>query len=254
MKQLTKTQKAVMAGKSVYANRVKSVSDGMAKSETVIKKSTNIKLGKKVTKGKLAGFPIYTVTLQERATCPTSCIHWHDCYGNNMMFAIRYNADDSLIAAMESELKALQAKHPSGFLVRLHVLGDFYSVQYVAKWAKWLAMFPALHVYGYTANQFDALDNKERAIGQAILSLRLACGIRFAVRFSGSFNDDFSALSADDERAADLLKAKKAFICPTQISKKTGKLAKKDEPTLADSCGDCGLCWQASKPVVFLTH
>ena len=103
MKQLSKTERAVMNGVSVYGNRVKSVSDGMAKSETVIKKSTNIKLGKRVTKGKLAGFPIYTVTLQERATCPTSCIHWHDCYGNNMMFAVRYNADDSLIAAMDSE-------------------------------------------------------------------------------------------------------------------------------------------------------
>ena len=245
---------AVMAGKSVYHNRVKSVSDGMAKSETVIKKSTNVKLGKKVTRGKLAGFPIYTVTLQERATCPASCIHWHDCYGNNMMFAVRYNADDDLIAAMESELHALQAKHPNGFLVRLHVLGDFYSVQYVAQWAKWLGMFPALHVYGYTANQFDAADNKERAIGQAILSLRMACGIRFAVRFSGSYSDSFSALSADDDRALQLLDNKQAFKCPTQISKKTGKLAKKGEETLVSDCGACGLCWQASKPVVFLTH
>jgi len=254
MKQLSKTQKAIMAGKSVYHNRVKSVSDGMAKSETVIKKSTNVKLGKKVTRGKLAGFPIYTVTLQERATCPASCLHWHDCYGNNMMFAVRYNADDDLIAAMESELQVLQAKHPKGFLVRLHVLGDFFSVSYVAQWGKWLGMFPALHVYGYTANQFDAADNKERAIGQAILSLRMGCGIRFAVRFSGSYSDSFSALSADDDRALALLDDKQAFKCPTQISKETGKLAKKDEETLVSDCGACGLCWQASKPVVFLTH
>ena len=254
MQQLSKTQKAIMAGKSVYHNRVKSVSDGMAKSETVIKKSTNVKLGKKVTRGKLSGFPIYTVTLQERATCPRSCIHWGDCYGNNMMFAVRYNADDDLIAAMESELETLQAKHPNGFLVRLHVLGDFFSIQYVAQWAKWLGMFPALHVYGYTANQFDAPDNKERAIGQAILSLRMACGIRFAVRFSGSYSDSFSALSADDHRALQLLDDKQAFKSPTQISKETGKLAKKGEETLVSDCGACGLCWQASKPVVFLTH
>jgi len=254
MKQLSKTEMAVMAGKSVYSNRVKSVSDGMAKTERVIKKSTNIKLGKKVTRGKLKGFPIYTVTLQERATCPSSCIHWHDCYGNNMMFAIRYNADDQLLAMMESELKELQAKHSNGFLVRLHVLGDFYSVDYVAQWAKWLGMFPALHVYGYTANQYDAIDSKERAIGEALLSLRLACGIRFAVRFSGSYNDNFAALSQDDQRSDQLIADKKAFLCPTQISKETGKLAKKDEETLVPDCGACGLCWQASKPVVFLTH
>ena len=255
MKPLSKTEMAVLAGKSVYHNlRVKSVSDGMAKSERAIKKSTNVKLGKKVTRGKLKGFPIFTLTLEERATCPRSCIHYADCYGNNMINATRYQADESLIQQIESDLAYYQAKHPKGFLVRLHVLGDFYSVAYVAQWAKWLGMFPALHVYGYTANQFDAPDNKERGIGQAILSLRMACGIRFAVRFSGSYSDSFSALSADDNRALQLLDDKQAFKCPTQISKETGKLAKKDEETLVSDCGACGLCWQASKPVVFLTH
>ena len=255
MKPLSKTEMAVLAGKSVYHNlRVKSVSDGMAKSERAIKKSTNVKLGKKVTRGKLKGFPILTLTLEERATCPASCVHWSDCYGNNMMNAIRYQANESLIEQIESDLAYYQAKYPKGFLVRLHVLGDFYSVAYVAQWAKWLGMFPALHVYGYTANQFDAIDSNERAIGQAILSLRMACGIRFAVRFSGSYTDEFAALSADDDRALQLLNDKQAFVCPTQISKETGNLAKKDEETLVSDCGACGLCWQASKPVVFLTH
>jgi hypothetical protein len=255
MKPLSKTQMAVMAGKSVYHSlRVKSVSDGMAKTERALKASTNVKLGKRVTKGKLSGFPILTLTLEERATCPASCIHWADCYGNNMMNATRYAGDDALLQQIEADLTHYQAKYPKGFLVRLHVLGDFFSVAYVAQWAKWLSMFPALHVYGYTANQYDAIDSRERAIGEALLSLRLACGIRFAVRFSGSYTDSFAALSNDDSRSNALLAEKKAFICPTQISKETGKLAKKDEETLAPDCGSCGLCWQASKPVVFLTH
>ena len=25
---------------------------------------------------------MYTVTLEERATCPKTCKHWYDCYGN----------------------------------------------------------------------------------------------------------------------------------------------------------------------------
>ena len=255
MKQLTKTEMAVLAGRSVYHDlRAKSVTDGMAASERVVKKSTNTKLGKRVTKGKLAGFPIFTVTLEERATCPRSCIHWGDCYGNNMMNATRYAADDALIAQIEADLAFYQAKYPKGFLVRLHVLGDFFSVAYVAQWAKWLGMFPALHVYGYTANQPDATDSQERAIGEALLSLRMACGIRFAVRFSGSFTDIFAALSNDDSRARDMLASKQAFVCPTQISKETGQLAKKGQETLVPSCGSCGLCWQASKPVVFITH
>tara|TARA_R110000823_G_scaffold128694_1_gene256457 strand:- start:337 stop:852 length:516 start_codon:yes stop_codon:yes gene_type:complete len=171
-----------------------------------------------------------------------------------MMNATRYKADDSLVEQIEKDLAFYQAKYPNGFLVRLHVLGDFYSVAYVAQWAKWLGMFPALHVYGYTANQPDAIDSQERAIGEALLSLRIACGIRFAVRFSGSFTDSFAALSNDDKRSEALLANKQAFLCPTQISRETGKLAKKGEETLTPDCGACGLCWQASKPVVFLTH
>jgi len=50
MKQLTKTELAVLAGKSVYHSlRAKSVSDGMGKTERALKASTNTKLGKRVT-------------------------------------------------------------------------------------------------------------------------------------------------------------------------------------------------------------
>ena len=91
--QLSKTEIAIANSKTVFGATVKSVSDGLGKTEKIIKKSTNIKLGKKVTKGKFNGFPIFTVTLQERATCPTDCIHWSNCYGNNMPFATRYTLD-----------------------------------------------------------------------------------------------------------------------------------------------------------------
>lgn len=241
MKTLTKTEIAIMNATTVFSKTVKNVSDGLGKTEKVIKKSTNIKLGKKVTKGKFKGFPIYTVTLQERATCPRSCAHWSDCYGNNMPFATRYDANDVMVETMEKELQELQRKHPRGFLVRLHVLGDFYSVGYVAQWGKWLTQFPGLHVYGYTANQPDALDAKERAIGQAIQTIRDAAADRFAIRFSGNFNQSFAANSFDDERARDQLAAKKAFVCPVQTDR-------------VESCGACGLCWQSQKAVVFKTH
>jgi hypothetical protein len=255
MNAITPTQRAILASKSVHHRlRVKSVADGMAKSERAIKASTNQKLGKKVTKGKWAGFRMFTLTLEERATCPPSCLHWSDCYGNHMLNATRYRHDDALISQIESDLTELQRKYPSGFLVRLHVLGDFYSVAYVAQWAKWLGMFPALHVYGYTANQPDATDNKERAIGQSILTLRDGCDGRFAIRFSGSMTMQQSALSYDNANARQLVDQKQAFVCPTQISKDTGQLAKKGETTRAESCGACAACWQSSKPVVFHTH
>ena len=118
--QLSKTEIAIANSKTVFGATVKSVSDGLGKTEKIIKTSTNKKLGKKVTKGKYKGFPIFTVTLQERATCPTDCIHWSNCYGNNMPFATRYTVDKQAIELMESELTELQRKYPNGFLVRLH--------------------------------------------------------------------------------------------------------------------------------------
>ena len=256
MKQLSKTELAIMNGKTLFTSRIKQANrETMAKTELLIKKSTNVKLGKKVTKGKWKGFPIFTLTLEERATCPKSCQHWATCYGNNMMYAYRYEAGIDLENMLEIELANLQAKHPNGFLVRLHILGDFYSVGYVAKWAKWLSMYPALHVYGYTANQPNATDPLEKSIGQALLSLSENCSSRWALRFSGNFErNTMTALSVDDTRTKVMLKHKQAFQCPTQISKETGKLAEKGQETLVPDCGACGLCWQASKPVTFITH
>ncbi len=239
---LTKTQIAANAGQTLFQYRVKKADSSlMAKTEKLIKKSTNAKLGKKVNKGKYKGFPIFTLTLEERATCPKSCVHWLDCYGNHMRYAYRYEAGPALEAMLEIELAELQRKHPKGFLVRLHILGDFYSVGYVAKWASWLGKFPALHVYGYTANQPNASDKLERSIGQSILSLRDNCNGRFAVRFSGNFDDNFSANSYDDIRSKQAIERKEAILCPEQTKQ-------------VNSCADCAVCWAAQKPVIFQTH
>jgi hypothetical protein len=41
------------------------------------------KIGKAVTKGPRRGWPIFTLTLEERATCPRTCKAWGFCYGNS---------------------------------------------------------------------------------------------------------------------------------------------------------------------------
>ena len=233
-KPLTKTELAIVNGVSLFHNhKVKSVNDGMGKTERVIKKSTNVKLGKRVTKGKLKGFPVFTVTLEERATCNTTCEHYKTCYGNNMPFATRYKADDSLIVAMHNELIELQRKHPNGFLVRLHILGDFFSLDYVKHWQQWLAMFPALHVYGYTERK------RTTPIGKLV---HVMLSPRWQVRTSGdTTSTTMTALSADNSKAMAKVVTKEAFICPVQ----TDKVA---------SCSSCTLCWTTNKTVVFLTH
>ncbi len=112
------------------------------------------KVGKRVTKGAWKGMPIFTLTLEERSTCPRSCEQWHACYGNNMPFARRHRLDEDLIVALAVELDAKQRQHPGGFVVRAHVLGDFGSADdpdlaltYVGMWHVAFQQNPALRMF-----------------------------------------------------------------------------------------------------------
>ena len=87
------------------------------------------KLGKTIAKGGWLGFKVYALTLEERATCPTTCHHWRTCYGNGMHWSRRLTHGNELEDAIDQELPVLQRRHPDGFAIRLHVLGDFYSVR-----------------------------------------------------------------------------------------------------------------------------
>lgn len=186
------------------------------------------KIGKLVMKGHRKGWPIYTLTLEERATCPRSCEAWGFCYGNAMQAAERITPGAALEEALHSELAALQAKHPAGFLVRLHVLGDFYSVDYVRFWAAALEQFPALHVFGFTAR----LPGTE--IGEEVWQIAGNYWDRFAVRFSGMRGELWA--SQIDE-AADPM----AIACPAQ----TGA---------TDCCATCALCWATNRTISFKRH
>ena len=245
-KPLTKTEAAILSSRSIYHMNVKSVNDGMGKTERAIKASTNAKLGKIIQKGRLRGAKIYTLTLEERATCPETCAHWSTCFGNNMPFATRYKMDDALIAQVEGDLEFYNAKGKP-FLVRLHILGDFTSLEYVEFWARMLERFEHLNVYGYTARLVGT------PIGDALHAM---LSLRFMVRQSGQFAENaFAALSMDDVKTETLVKNKKAFVCPTQIAKRGEyRLAKKNETTITANCGTCGLCWTTLLSVAFLTH
>ena len=56
--------------------------------------------------------------------------------GNRMNFADRVQADADLFWRLQREVQLLAAEHPDGFAVRLHILGDFFSVEYVQLWAR----------------------------------------------------------------------------------------------------------------------
>ena len=204
------------------------------KGEFVLKTGQNSrKIGAMVTKGKWAGMPIFTLTLEERATCPTHCAEWLSCYGSKMNWAVRYRHGRDLVLALGDHLALLEAQYPRGFVVRLHVLGDFYSAEYAAQWVSWLNDIPALHVFGYTAHA------PESAIGRVLDAASKCRWDRFAVRFSGSSAPERSTSVVVHEAMAPA----GTIVCPAQ-TEKGAHLA----------CGSCSLCWATTKPIAFVRH
>ena len=150
----------------------------------------NKKLGDKVSVKMWKGMTMYSLTLEERATCPTDCEQWDNCYGNNMPFAHRFDhTDPSFKPMLELQLEELNRKHPEGFVVRLHVLGDFYDGLYITQWQLWLHKFENLRAFGYTHHKPDS------QLGNMINNINRIYPNRFRVRFSDNDSTTFNALS-----------------------------------------------------------
>ncbi|MES2903229.1 MAG: hypothetical protein V4696_03505 [Pseudomonadota bacterium] len=198
--------------------------------ERILKSGHNSrKIGDKVGKGKWRGIPIFTLTLEERDTCPRSCLEWTTCYGNNMPFAHRIHDDGTLTKRIWAELAALNAAHPAGFLVRLHVLGDFYSIAYVEFWRLALVEFRALRIFGFTARKAS------EPIGMAILRTLVEHQDRFWMRFSGGGYE--THCSEVVERPEDV----SGVRCPA-------------ETDAARCCATCALCWTSDRTISFVRH
>lgn len=204
----------------------------------VLKESTtNKKLGsggKVIQKGRYRGMPLYSLTLEERATCWSGCQNLQICYGDNMPFAKRYTPGPELEAAIAVDVLRLSVRHPMGFVVRLHVLGDFYSVPYVQHWQGLLDGAAPLHLFGYTHWPAD------HPIGQAVSGLATAWPDRVAFRRSDR-TDESDPLPGALTIGRDAPAAPGSVICPEQ----TGKTA---------SCTTCGLCMDHRVHVSFIDH
>lgn len=227
---------AVVEGRTLFR---KNVVDWMASPRFLVTGHNNPKTGRAVLKGEWAGFPIYTLTLEERRTCPRSCLQWRGCYGNSMHWPRRNDATHpDFIAALAAEVITKAREHPAGFVVRLHVLGDFFSVPYVKAWGHLLAMLPNLRVWGYTARRVDDPDEESAAIAREIDKLR-ADWSRFAIRTShGEPGRERSIVVDQDPHRPDVI------VCPAQT-----------DSTAA--CMTCGLCWAPgarAKTIAFIRH
>jgi len=220
---------ALWEARTIYPSTVVEVSQSP---RLFVSGANHWKIGDRISKGPLRGFPIYTLTLEERATCPTLCRHWRSCYGNHMHLARRLKHGRAFEERLAQEIAFLQGQHPRGFAVRLHILGDFYSVAYVDLWASFLQQHRALFVFGFTARH-----ERHDPIAQALLKLSLDHWPRFAIRFSNAPVDECSTVSVEHH----LQVPDDAILCPQQVGK-------------TRSCGTCGLCWHTKRRIAFLQH
>jgi len=217
---------------TIFPSRVFDVTD-----EAVLKDGAhNSKIGGDVLVGRLAGAKIFTLTLEERATCPRSCAVWTECYGNAMPHSRRWKHGLAFERKLAEEVADLCRQHDK-VLIRLHVLGDFYSLGYLGLWKTLLERHRNLYVFGFTAHRLDS------ALGAWVATLRQDTN-RFFVRHSGycgpwgSFVIDFPTEKP---------KLGTAVVCPEQRTAMNGG-------GKADHCGNCGLCWAGDTPIVFVEH
>jgi hypothetical protein len=229
---LAENHPAVIEGRSLFTKPA-----GNHGTRILVSGFNSKKIGKRVIKGRWAGMPIFTLTLEERKTCPASCVLWRSCYGNRMHWSRRNQAGPELETKLNFELAELQTKHPKGFVVRLHILGDFYSVGYVQRWETWLDAYPALHVFGYTARQ------ENDPIGQKLRELIRRRWRRFAVRSSGGYLGGWYGRVIP-----------KTVVVPTEADAPAGSIVCPAQTQRSDCCGTCTLCWETEKPITFLEH
>lgn len=221
---------SIEAGRSLFYRKGLKRLDQV--SNVLVSGHCNVKIGRDVRKGRLKGYWIYTLTLEERATCPRSCAHWQTCYGNNMPWAKRVEHSPELLERLDKEIaKLLAVRSRRGILIRLHALGDFYSRDYVWFWRDMLWKYPNLAIFGYTAWEPDS------DIGFAVGTVKRLFEDRFAIRWSNQEDEETWSTRTVVEPIA----APGTFLCPEQ----TGKV---------DGCGKCGACWSTAKNVSFIQH
>ena len=150
-----------------------------------------------------------------------------------MPFAHRFEVNEAFMLRLESDIEYYVEKYPEGILIRLHVLGDFESIQYIEFWNRMLHTYSSIAIYGYTRNHITSKYEHIRALGYKTIAVRNIHKDRFAIRFSNKLDDEFSANSREITN--------EGITCLAQVKANV-------------SCSDCTLCWASKKQIGFITH
>lgn len=221
---------------TIFPNMVRDVIPGQP---VLVDGASNSKIGGDVRVGWLKGAKIFTLTLEERATCPSYCPLWQTCYGNSMNWSIRWRPGPVLEAQIEADVKRLTDLH-GRILVRLHILGDFPDKTYVHLWRRLLREYPGLNVFGFTAHRDDT------DMGQAIAGIRSDFPRRFNIRHSGR-SGPWGSITTDMVEIDRPMILDVAMCLEQRDAMSGGKKGM--------HCGDCGLCWTGKPtPIGFFIH
>lgn len=215
---------AVVKGVSLHHHKVQPVTP---ETEVVSSAVSNSKIGRyMLSPSKHAWAEIFTVTWEERKTCPRSCTHWTDCYTNNTPLMRRKDYDlareEEILALMEAQLVTHLERIKTPYLyVRLHQAGDFPTVRYVEWWSDVLTRYPRIHVFGYTHWP------EESPIGRAVQRLNNAWWhTRWRIFQSSSGQPNRGANTFHTAAEA---KAAGNMPCPEQVGR-------------VPTCGECQMC------------
>ncbi|RWF44270.1 MAG: hypothetical protein EOS65_02525 [Mesorhizobium sp.] len=201
----------------------------------------NRKIGATVEKGKFKGYGIYCLSLEERATCPADCSMRSACFGNSMHMARRHRIENSdvFFDRLGFEIVELLDHEPEGLSIRLHVLGDFPSVEYVSFWKEVLDENPNVMCWGYTHRAPTNWGGDE--IGDAIEAVKDAHPDRFRIRWSSDVAKLDGAIVIDYVPDGPRT-ANRELVCPAQTD-------------ATACCATCGLCWEQPREcIAFVKH
>lgn len=232
---------AMLENRTLFPSTVVTVTAD-APDRLLVSGRNNRKIGGTVEKGKFKGYGIFCLSLEERATCPTDCEARGICYGNGMQMARRHRIGDAdvFFDRLALEICELLDEHP-GLLIRLHVLGDFPSVEYVSFWKEVLDEHPNVACFGYTHRSPLSWGGDD--IGEAIQAVKDAQPDRFRIRWSSPVARPDGAVIVKAVPAGPR-DVNNSLVCPSQTQ-------------ATACCATCGLCWEASAKrecIAFIKH
>jgi hypothetical protein len=242
--ELAPVHPAMIENRTLFPSTVVDVDDKF-EGRLLISGKNSRKLGETIEKGRFKGYKLYSLTLEERATCPLTCDARAFCYGASMQYARRHRIIDLDLFHfnIEDELRELflDPKIP-GIMVRLHVLGDFPSTDYVAMWNTLLEDHKKLACFGYTHCLPERLGGVGTTgeIGNWIELLKKDFPTRFRIRWSAPTSLPDGAVITGE--IPDKPRTKEGLVCPAQTD-------------ATACCASCGFCWETAKDtVVFIKH